>query len=631
MSTMADAGALASPHDRRAAREAAQERAALPDTLPARLVGHARARPKAVALREKHMGIWREVTWAEYAASVGAAARMLDELGVGRGDHVAILSDNRPEWLIADLGAQALGARSVGVYQTNPPPDVAYILNDSGAKVLFVEDQEQLDKAVAIAEETPTVQRVVILDPRGTRGIDDPRLLTWDDFMTEGRASYDQAPEWLEARLAERDPTEPSMVVYTSGTTGPPKGAMISSHNVLSTGQGFVEMVGLSTRDSILSYLPLAHVAEKIFSLFLPLNTGAVVHFGESIETVQADLREVSPTVFLGVPRIWEKMHASVSVKMQDASWLKRKLYQWFTRIGQGIARRRIEGRRRPWDGLLWLVGDLLVFRALQERLGMRRVRLAVSGAAPISADLILWFHGIGVRIQEGYGMTESGGVSHFNPIEDVRLGTVGPVVPGVECKLAEEDGEVLLRGPNIFPGYLNRPDATAEMIDADGWLHTGDVGQLDEDGYLRITGRKKEIIITSGGKNLSPEKIENALKTSPYIKEAVAIGDQRKFIGALIQIEYDSVGDWATRRALPYTSFEDLSGKPEVVKLISGEVAKANDLLARVEQVRGFRLLHKELHQDDGELTPTQKVKRRNVLSKYAELVEQIYRGGKG
>jgi long-chain acyl-CoA synthetase len=629
MSSIADAGPIAPSRHGAATHEAARERAALPETLPARVVHYARAQPQAVAIREKYLGIWREMTWADYQDAIASVARMLSDLGVGPGDHVAILSDNRPEWVIADLGAQSIGARSVGVYQTNPPPDVAYVLNDSGTKVLFVEDQEQLDKAVAVAEETPSVTHVVVFDPRGTRGIDDPRVMRWEDFLARGRELHRGDPDWFEARLAERDPSEPAMVVYTSGTTGPPKGAMISSANVLSTSRDFVEMVGLSDRDSILSYLPLAHVAEKIFSLFLPLSTGAVVHFGESIETVQTDLREVSPTVFLGVPRIWEKMHASVTVKMKDASWLKRKLYETCIAVGQRVAKRRMGGKMRPWDWLLWLLADLLVFRALQERLGLRRVRLAVSGAAPISQDLILWFHGIGVRIQEGYGMTESGGVSHLNPIEDVRLGSVGKVVPGVECALSSADGEVLLRGPNVFVGYLNRPDATAEMVDAEGWLHTGDVGRMDEDGYLRITGRKKEILITSGGKNLSPEKIENALKTSPYIKEAVAIGDQRKFIGALIQIEYDSVGDWATRRALPYTSFEDLSAKPEVIKLVAAEVAKANDLLARVEQVRGFRLLPKELHQDDGELTPTQKVKRRPVMAKFADLVEDIY-GGK-
>lgn len=615
---------------RASGRVATAEDTALPGTLPGRVAYFARLRPHEVALREKQLGIWRQYTWADYHRLVGSAARMLHELGVGEGDGVSILSDNRPEWLLADLGAQSVGARSVGIYQTNPPPDVAYIVNDSRSRVLVVEDQEQLDKAIAIADDTPSLEHVLIIDPRGTRDVDDSRVMRWEDFIARGAELHDADPQWYERKLAALDPKAPAMVVYTSGTTGLPKGAMISSYNVLGTSQQFVDMVGLTSSDAVLSYLPLAHVAEKIFSLFLPLSTGAVVHFGESIETVQTDLREVSPTVFLGVPRIWEKMHASVSVKMQDASWIKRKLYDTFTRIGQRIARRRLSGRLSPWDYLLWLIGDLLVFRALQERLGLRRVRLAVSGAAPISSDLLLWFHGIGVRIQEGYGQTEGAGVSHLNPVDGIRLGTVGTPIPGVECRIAPEDGEVLLRGPNVFVGYLNQPEATRETLDDEGWLHTGDVGEIDEDGYLRITGRKKEIIITSGGKNLSPERIENALKTSPYIKEAIAIGDQRKFVSALIQIEYDSVGDWAARRGIPYTSFEDLAGKDEVRNLVGDEVKKANDLLARVEQVRGFRLLPKELHQDDGELTPTQKVKRKNVLKKFDALIEDIY-GGKG
>jgi long-chain acyl-CoA synthetase len=600
--------------------------ATLRATLPGRLAVHARERPDDVALRDKDLGVWRETTWREYHESVSATARMLWELGVRPGGRVAILSDNRPEWLLADLGAQSVGARSVGIYQTNPPDDVAYILNDSGSTVLFCEDQEQVDKAVEIAEATPSVQHVVAFDPRGTRHIDDPRLSSWERFLARGRELAGAEPGWIDARLAELDPAAPAMVVYTSGTTGPPKGAMISSRNVLGTSEELVRTLGLGRKDSVLSYLPLAHVAEKIFSLFLPLTAGCTVAFGEAIETVQSDLREVSPTVFLGVPRIWEKMHAAVSLRMQDASWLKRAIYRAFSRAGEAVARRRLEGRLRLVDRLAWLAGDLLLYRPLQERLGLRRCRLAISGAAPISPDLLLWFHGIGVRVCEGFGMTECAGVSHVNRPWANRIGTVGQPLPGVEQRTAE-DGELLLRGPSVFVGYLNRPDATEEAI-RDGWLHTGDVAEIDPDGYLRITGRKKEILITSGGKNLSPEKIENALKTSPYVKEAVAVGDARKFVSALVQIEHDNVADWAQRRGIPYTSFEDLSARPEVVKLIDGEIAKANELLARVEQVRAFRLLPKELHQDDGELTPTQKVRRRAVHEKFGGLIESMYGG---
>lgn len=611
-----------SAEDTRSSREADGE---LADTLPARLYGHATERGDAVAMREKELGIWREISWAEYGANVRAAAHMLWELGVRPGDHVSILSGNCPEWLYADLAAQSIGARGVGIYQTNPPPDVAYILNDSGSVVVFCEDQEQFDKVYEVAADTPSVKHVVVFDPRGTREAGDDRWMAWQDFLAGGEQLASDHPEWYRRQLDLLDEDEPAMVVYTSGTTGHPKGAMLSARNVIEVSEQFNKAMGLSERDSVLSYLPLCHVAEKILSLFLPLTTGAVVHFGESIETVQADLREVSPSVFLGVPRIWEKMNASVVVKMKDSSFVKRRLYDYFSVKGREIAERDLKGGRSLWDRVVWFVGDKLVFRPLQERLGLRNCKMPVSGAAPISADLLSWYHGLGVPVVEGYGMTESGGVSHINPPKAMKLGTVGKVLPLVECEV-DDDGEILVRGPNVFRGYLNKPEATADSIDDEGWLHTGDVGVIDDDGYLTITGRKKEIIITSGGKNLSPEKIENTLKTSPYVKEAVAIGDKRKFISALVQIELDSVGDWASRRKIPYTSYADLAAKPEVIELIDSEIQQANELLARVEQVRKFRIIPKELNQDDGELTATQKVRRRAVHAAFEALIDDIY-----
>ena len=350
-------------------------------TLPGRLVEHARRHPERVAIRSKELGVWREVTWSGYREEVAAAALALRELGVGPGDHVAILSDNRPEWVYADLAAQALGARSVGVYQTNPPADVAYVLAHSRSRVLFAEDQEQVDKAVEIAADTPTVERVVVLDPRGTRGYDDPRLVTWEELLAVGRQRLVAEPEWFDAQVEALDPDAPSMIVYTSGTTGEPKGAMISSANALAIPDAIAPVLGAGPDEQILSYLPLCHVAEKIFSLFIPLTTGCAVHFGEAIETVQSDLREVSPTLFLGVPRIWEKMHASAVLKMQDSSWLKRTLFDYFAGVGRGIAAKRRAGQPLSvWDRVRWGLGDLLVYRALQERLGMRRCRL---GAAP--------------------------------------------------------------------------------------------------------------------------------------------------------------------------------------------------------------------------------------------------------
>lgn len=603
---------------------------ALGATLPGRLLAFARTRPDAVALREKRLGVWAGVSWAGYRDQVESTAHALWAIGVRPGEHVCILSDNRPEWLYADLGAQAIGARSVGLYQTNPAGEIAWVLAHCGARVLFCEDQEQVDKAIEIADRTPTVTEIVVFDPRGTRGYADARLRDWRDFVGEGARLAAAHPGWFDAQVRALDPHAPSMVVYTSGTTGEPKGALLSSANALAIPDALVDLLGAGPDDAILSYLPLCHVAEKIFSLFVPLSAGCTVHFGEAIETVQEDLREVSPTIFLGVPRIWEKMHASVTLKSRDASWLKRRLFEFWTRKGAEIAARRRLGGARWIDALLWRLGDLLIFRPLQERLGLRRCRLPITGAAPISADLLAWLHGVGVAVVEGYGQTECAGVSHLNPPGDVRLGSVGRVLPGFEHRAAD-DGEILVRGPHVFCGYLHDQAATEAAVDDQGWLATGDVGQIDAEGFLRITGRKKEIIITAGGKNLSPERIENALKTSPYVKEAVAIGDRRAFVSALVQIDRDAVGDVAQRQGVDYTSFGDLAARPEVVELIRGEIDKANALLARVEQVRAFRLLPRELNQDDGELTATQKVRRRAVYETWAAEIERMYDGGRG
>lgn len=598
----------------------------LRDTLPGLLIDWAKRRPADIALREKTLGVWREYTWQDYVRHVATVAIGLQDLGVGPGDHVAILSENRTEWVFADLATQALGARSVGVYQTNPAEDVAYVVSHSQASVLICEDQEQVDKAVEAREETPTVQHVIVLEPRGTTHYDDDRLQPYESFWARAEELLAAAEaDWFEKLVATRDPSEPTMVVYTSGTTGQPKGAMLSSRNVVPVSREFAPQIGATEDDQILSYLPLCHVAEKIFTIFIPLSCGATVHFGESIETVREDLREVSPTIFLGVPRIWEKMHASVTLKMKDSSWLKRKIFETWARRGQQISKRRIEGTMTAADKLAWQFGDKVLYRPLQERLGLRNCRIPVTGAAPISADLLWWFHGVGVPILEGFGQTESAGVSHVNPVGKAKIGTVGQTLPLVECKLAD-DGEVLVKGPIVFEGYLHDEDATANTIDDDGWLHTGDIGVVDDDGFLSITGRKKEIIITAGGKNLSPEKIENALKMSPYVREAVAIGDARKFVSALIQIDGDAVGDWATRREITYTSFEDLTLKPEVRELIEEEVHAANEKLARVESIRAFRLFPKELHQDDGEMTATQKVRRRAIMESYEALIEEMY-----
>ena len=600
----------------------------LPPTLTAQLWHWAETTPDAVALRHKGKGLWREFTWRDFLLQVATTARALHHTGIKRGDFVSILADNRPEWLYVDLATQTLGGRSVGIYQTNPADEVRFIVNHSDSRLLFCEDQEQVDKAIDIRDEVK-LSAVVAFDNRGLRHYDSDFIIEWDTFLKRGQ---DLEPEallsWFRDLTASMDPEEPSMVIYTSGTTGEPKGALISNANVMQLAQMSTAEFKVTPADSVLSYLPLCHIAEKIFTLFIPLTSGAVTHFGESIETVQSDLAEVSPTVFLGVPRIWERMHSRINLKMKDASWLKRSLYLWALTVGEKLREAKASGGASIVLRLQAWLSDLAIYRPLQERLGLRRVRFAVSGAAPISPDLIGWFHSIGIQIAEGYGQTESTGVSHCNRPENIRIGTVGQIMPGMECRIAD-DGEILLRGPAVFCGYLHNDAATKDTIDPEGWLHTGDIGTEDTDGFLSITGRKKEIIITSGGKNLSPERLENTLKLSEFIKEAVTLGDGQKYVAALIQIEYETTSDWAQRRKLPHTSYADLVEKPEVRDLIEAEITRLNEHLARVEQIKAFRFFPKELHQDDGELTPTQKVKRKAVREIYASLIDSIYKGG--
>ncbi len=594
------------------------------NTLPGRLAVFAQSWPHRTALREKDLGLWKEISWSQYWRFVRAAAARYQAWGLGKGDRVSILCGNRPEWLYTDLGIELLGGLSAGVYETNPAEDVVYVVNHSHSRVIVCEDQEQVDKVIEKLDEMPQLEHIVVIEPRGTLQYDEPRLIHWDEFIAGGLALLDDFD--AEAALAKLYPYQPAMIIYTSGTTGRPKGALLTHHSALSTIRILAREIGVTDRDTVLSYLPLCHVAEKAFTLFQPLTEGLVVHFGESIDTVREDLAAVSPTLFFGVPRIWEKMHSSVAVGMNNASFLKRRLYEFCLPLGQTLAERALHRKSRPTDRVLrWLV-DLLVFSALRERLGLARCRFAASGAAPVAPELLSWLMAIGVPVTEGYGMTELSGLSHFNRLDNVRLGSVGQVVTGVQAKIAE-DGELLVRGPTVVKGYLDNPEATAESIDIEGWLRTGDVGRIDEEGFLWLTGRKKEIMITAGGKNLSPAKIENALKTSPFIKEAVAIGDARPFVSALIQIDYDMVGNWATRRGIPYTSFPDLSGRPEVRTLVDEEIRRINDAaLARVEQVRKFSFFLKELHQDDEELTATQKVRRKNIFEKYADQIEALY-----
>jgi len=592
-------------------------------SLPQKLLSRAAADGGSVALRHKKLGIWREYTWNDYADFTRRVGLGLRSLGVNKGDKVAVHAENRPEWVFADLGAQGIGAVTVGVYPTSPSAEVRYLLAHSEARVVVAEDEEQLDKTLEIWDQLEDLAYVVVIDPRGVRVLDDPRIITFEELLERGE---EQPATDFDDSVATLSDDEVAIIVYTSGTTGPPKGAMISHANMHAAFTDYNALFSLGPGDEVLSYLPLCHIAERLVTVVNAVSGGYTANFGEGGAAFANDLREVQPTFFLGVPRVWEKMLASVQVRMNDASWLKRRNYQYWSAKGKQFAEARMRGRLSWSDRLTAALGSLLLFRALKERLGMSRCDKALSGAAPIAPQVLDWFWSIGVPVREGYGQTENCAQATVNPAGDVRIGTVGVAVAGAEVRIAE-DGEILTRGGGTFVGYYKNPQATAETIDAQGWLHTGDVGFIDEDGYLTITDRKKDIIITAGGKNISPSEIENRLKVSPFVREAVVIGDRRKYLTALVGIEYDTVGDWATRNGVTYTTYRDLSNKPEVRSLIDGVLEEANREFAQVETIKRFEFMTVELDHEDGQLTATQKVKRAAITEQFEDLIEQMYR----
>jgi long-chain acyl-CoA synthetase len=593
------------------------------DTLPKLLRERAGLHPRRVALREKEFGIWQRVSWADYLGHARRFCLGLKALGVSRGDKVAILSENRREWLYAELGVMASGAVGVGVYPTSPANQVRYVVDHSEAVAVVAEDQEQVDKILSV--ELPRVRHVIVPEPRGLRRYRDPRLVSFAEVEALGGRHEAEHPGLFDELVSATRADDVAFLIYTSGTTGFPKGAMISHRNVLAQARAVAEATGLGAADSVVSYLPLCHVAEQIFSVFLPLWTGMTVNFAESLRTIQEDLREIAPSVFLGVPRIWEKLQASILVKIQETGPLRRWLFERALRRGRRLTGRTLGGRRPgPIDLGLRGLHTLLVGRALRNFVGLRRARLTFSAAAAISPEVLAFFHAIGIPVREGYGMTECTGFSFVQREGEIRLGTVGRAIPGLTFRLAG-DGELLKRGEGVFLGYFKDEKATAETI-RDGWLHSGDVAALDPDGQLRIVDRKKAIFVTAGGKNVSPSLVENALKVSPYVKEAVVLGEGERFVSALVQIDLENVGQWATQRRLPYTNFRSLARLSEVRELVAREVDRANQGLAPVEQVRKFLLLEKELDHDDDEVTATMKVRRQTIYQKFAPLIREIY-----
>ncbi len=578
-----------------------------------------------VALREKNFGIWQSVTWDQYRTHVKHFALGLLQLGFKRGDHLAIISENCCQWLYADLACISLGGITLGVYPTSPSAEVHYVVKHSDSVIVLCEDQEQTDKILSVMDDLPKLKKVIVKDMKGLRNYPEEQLVSFEAVEDQGRMLAAQKPDLFPREVAKGAAEDVCIMIYTSGTTGPPKGAMVNHLNVEAMSLSAAEAMAVSEADSVVSYLPLCHVAEQIFSLYLPLYYGVTVNFAESIATIQNDLREIGPTIFLGVPRIWEKLQSAIVVNIQDAGWVKQQLFKRCLALGHRVCDLRLAKKKVSLGlKLVWWVGYWLMFRALQNYVGLRRVRLCFSAAAKVSPEVLRFFHALGIAAKEGYGMTECTGLSFIHMGDDIKLGTVGKPLGCIEFKIAP-DGELLKRGPSIFVGYYKNPEATAASV-VDGWLHTGDIGELDADGHLCIVDRKKDILITSGGKNIAPSLVENELKVSPYIKEAIVLGDGKKFISALIQIDFENMGKWATDQRLAYTNFKSLSLLPEVAALVQKQVDAVNTRFARVENVRKFLLLTKELDHDDDEMTATMKIRRANIYKKFAREIDIIY-----
>jgi long-chain acyl-CoA synthetase len=577
------------------------------------------------ALRHKQKGLWQSTTWAQYFARARATGLAMQALGLERGQVVCVLAENRPEWLYVDMGAQCMGLVGNGVYPTSSAGQLQHILMDSGSRLLFVENQEQLDKALEIRSQCLQLQRIVVMDREGLRGFSDPDVEFFDEFLARGHALAETRQALFDASIDNTQAEDLAFLVYTSGTTGAPKGAMTLNRNLVFQLSLATEYLDIQPGDKSVSFLPLCHIAERMSSVYNPLALGLVVHFPENSGTVFNDMREVAPHLVFAPPRFWEKMYSQIDLFMRDAIAPARWTYHTTRAMGAARVEAQLLGQATSPPSLLLKIMQWLAMRNVRIFLGLQNVKSALTGAAPVPPDLIRWYLGCGIELREAFGMTETTGFCTATPKGAIRLGWAGIKAPGTELRIGK-DNEVLVRGPNVFGGYWNMPDKTRETLDDEGWLHTGDCGEINAEGYLAIRDRIKDILITSGGKNITPSHIESLLKFSPYITDAVVIGDGRKYLTCLVMIDQEHVARHAQEHQVPYTDFGSLTRAPEVVALIHSEIERINPQLARVEQIKSFKIISELLTAEDEELTPTMKLKRKVIATKYAALIDSMY-----
>jgi len=587
----------------------------MPDTVIEIFDATARAHAGRPAMARKRGGVWEKTTWREYGDAVRQAARALVATGVGPGQGVVILAFNRPEWFVANLAAIAAGARPAGIYTNSTPDQCRYITDHAEAAVAVVENRESLERLLGAGGRPPGLKAVVLMDGEAAG----PGVVTWADFLARGRAAHDAE---VDRRIAAARPGDVATLIYTSGTTGTPKGVMLTQRNLAFIADKTREILPIGAEDRLISYLPLSHIAEQVVSHLLSLATGACVYFAESIEQLPENLREVRPHLFLGVPRVWEKIQAGIQAAGAQSSPLRRRVAAWARGVGLAGGCADQEGRRRPWS---YGLADHLVFSKVRQRLGFDEARMLVVSAAPIAKETLDFFQSLALPIMEVYGMSECTGPTTMSLPRRYRLGRAGYAIPGTELKVAE-DGEILMRGPHVFAGYYKNEEATRETVDAEGWIHSGDVGEIDADGFVRVTDRKKELLITSGGKNIAPQHLEGKLKQIAAVSQAVAIGDRRPYVVALLTLDPARVAAEAEKAGSPARTPEAAARCPVFKAYVEKQVEEVNQSLARYETIKRISLLPRELSVEAGELTPTLKLRRRVIHDRHKDAIDALY-----